>query len=158
MSAAIMAHIAEHLAFEYRRQVEEQMGVPMTAPDAELDETTEIQLSRLVSQAAQQLLQSNQQKAQQAQAQQMAQNPQLQMAQAELQLRAQELARKEQDSQRDFAIAQEKINLERERLAVESQKEQARIANQNRQADKKLRAEMIKTVMKPRPKPNLPKQ
>ncbi len=158
MSAAIMAHIAEHLAFEYRRQVEEQMGVPMTAPDAELDETTEIQLSRLVSQAAQQLLQSNQQKAQQAQAQQMAQNPQLQMAQAELQLRAQELARKEQDSQRDFAIAQEKINLERERLAVEAQKEQARIANQNRQADKKLRAEMIKTVMKPRPKPNLPKQ
>ena len=158
MSAAIMAHIAEHMAFEYRRQVEEQMGVPMTAPDAELDETTEIQLSRLVSQAAQQLLQSNQQKAQQAQAQQMAQNPQLQMAQAELQLRAQELARKEQDSQRDFAIAQEKINLERERLAVEAQKEQARIANQNRQADKKLRAEMIKTVMKPRPKPNLPKQ
>jgi hypothetical protein len=97
-------------------------------------------------------------KAQQAQAQEMAQNPQLQMAQAELQLRAQELQRKEQDSQRDFAIAQEKINLERERLAVEAQKEQARLANQNRQADKKLRAEMIKTVMKPRGQKPMPKQ
>jgi hypothetical protein len=158
MGAAIMAHVAEHMAFAYRQQVEEQLGVPLTPPDAELDEQTEVQISRLVAQASQQLLQSNMGKAQQAQAQQMAQNPQLQMAQAELQLRAQELARKEQDSQRDFAIAQEKIRLERERLAVEAQKEQARLANQNRQADKKLRADMIKTVMKPRPKPGIPKQ
>jgi len=158
MGAAIMAHVAEHMAFAYRQQVEEQLGVPLTPPDAELDEQAEVQISRLVAQAAQQLLQTNMGKAQQAQAQEMAQNPQLQMAQAELQLRAQELQRKEQDSQRDFAIAQEKINLERERLAVETQKEQARLANQNRQADKKLRAEMIKTVMKPRGQKPVPKQ
>jgi hypothetical protein len=158
MGAAIMAHVAEHMAFAYRQQVEEQLGVPLTPPDAELDEQTEVQISRLVAQASQQLLQSNMGKAQQAQAQQQAQNPQLQMAQAELQLRAQELQRKEQDSQRDFQIAQEKIRLERERLAIDAQKEQARLANQNRQADKKLRADMIKTVMKPRPKPGIPKQ
>jgi hypothetical protein len=149
MQAAVMAHIAEHMAFAYRQQIEEQLGVPMTAPDAELDEQTEVQLSRLVAQAAQQLLQSNVQQAQmaqqQAQAQQMAQNPMVQMQQAELQLRAQELQRKETDSQRDFAIAQEKIRLERERLAAEAQKEQ-------------MRADMVKTIMKPRPKPNVPKQ
>jgi hypothetical protein len=158
MGAAIMSHVAEHMAFAYRQQVEEQLGVPLTPPDAELDEQTEVQISRLVAQASQQLLQSNMGKAQQAQAQQMAQNPQLQMAQAELQLRAQELQRKEQDSERDFAIAQEKIRLERERIEVERQKEQARLANQSRQADKKLRADMIKTVMKPRQKPGAPKQ
>jgi hypothetical protein len=158
MGAAIMAHVAEHMAFAYRQQVEEQLGVPLTPPDAELDEQTEVQISRLVAQASQQLLQANMGKAQQAQAQQMAQNPQLQMAQAELQLRAQELQRKEQDSERDFAIAQEKIRLERERIEVERQKEQARLANQNRQADKKMRADMLKTVMKPRPKPGIPKQ
>jgi hypothetical protein len=158
MGAAIMAHVAEHMAFAYRQQVEEQLGVPLTPPDAELDEQTEVQISRLVAQASQQLLQTNMGKAQQAQAQQMAQNPQLQMAQAELQLRAQELQRKEQDSERDFAIAQEKIRLERERIEVERQKEQARLANQNRQADKKMRADMLKTVMKPRPKPGIPKQ
>ena len=152
MGAAIMAHVAEHMAFAYRQQVEEQLGVPLTPPDAELDERTEVQISRLVAQAAQQLLQSNVGKAQQAQAQQMAQNPQLQMAQQELALKAQELQRKEADSQRDFQIAQEKINLERERIAVEMQKEQLRQANQARQADKKLRADMVKTVMKPRPK------
>lgn len=158
MGAAIMAHIAEHMAFAYRQQVEEQLGVPLTPPDAELDEQTEVQISRLVAQAAQQLLQSNMGKAQQAQAQEMAQNPMLQMQQAELQLRMQELQRKEQDSQRDFAIAQEKIRLERERIAIETQKEQARLAAQSQQNDKKLRAEMIKTVMKPRPNKGAVKQ
>lgn len=158
MGAAIMAHVAEHMAFAYRQQVEEQLGVPLTDPDAELDEQTEVQLSRLVAQASQQLLQSNMQKAQQAQAQQMAQNPQLQMAQQELQLKAQELQRKEADSQRDFQIAQEKIRLERERLAIEAQKEQMRLQAAAQQNDKKLRADMIKTVMKPRQKPNIPKQ
>ena len=158
MGAAIMAHIAEHMAFAYRQQVEEQLGVPLTPPDAELDEQTEVQISRLVAQAAQQLLQSNMGKAQQAQAQEMAQNPMLQMQQAELQLRAQELQRKEQDSQRDFAIAQEKIRLERERIAIETQKEQTRLAAQSQQNDKKLRAEMIKTVMKPRPNKGAVKQ
>jgi hypothetical protein len=153
MGAAIMAHISEHMAFAYRQQVEEQLGVTLTAPDAELDEDTEVQLSRLVAQAAQQLLQSNVQKAQQAQAQQMAQNPQLQMAQQELALKAEELKRKEADSQRDFQIAQEKIRLERERIAVEMQKEQMRQASQARQNDKRLRADMIKSVMKPKQAP-----
>lgn len=122
MQGAVMAHIAEHMAFAYRQQIEEQLGVPMTAPDQELDEQTEVQLSRLVAQAAQQLLQGNVQKAQQAQAQQMAQNPEVQMKQAELQLKAEELRRKEADSQRDFQIAQGKLQIEQARLALEAQK------------------------------------
>lgn len=124
MMGAIMAHIAQHLAFAYRAQVEEQLGVPLTPPDADLDEETEVQLSRLVAQASQQLLQSNVQKAQAQQAQQMAQNPEVQMKQAELQLKAQELQRKEADSQRDFQIAQGKLQIEQARLALEAQRKQ----------------------------------
>ncbi len=124
MQGAIMAHMAEHMAFAYRQQIEEQLGVQMTAPDQELDEQTEVQLSRLVAQAAQQLLQVNTSKAQQQQAQQMAQNPQLQMMQAELQLKAEELKRKEMDSQRDFQIAQGKLQLEQARLALDAQRKQ----------------------------------
>ncbi len=124
MQGAILSHIAEHMAFAYRQQIEEQLGVPMTAPDQELDEQTEVQLSRLVAQAAQQLLQGNMQKAQQQQAQQMVQNPEVQMKQAELQLKAQELQRKEADSQRDFQIAQQKLQLEQARLALDAQKNQ----------------------------------
>ena len=121
---SIMSHNAEHLAYLYRQKVEEQLGVPMTAPDAELDEQTEVQLSRLVAQASTQLMQVNQANAQQQQAQQMAQNPQLQMAQAELQLKAEELKRKEADSQRDFQIAQGKLQIEQARLALEARKNQ----------------------------------
>jgi hypothetical protein len=124
MMGSIMAHIAQHLAFNYRAKVEEQLGVPLTAPNADLDEDTEVQLSRLVAQASQQLLQSNVQKTQQQQAQQQAQNPELQMKQAELQLKAEELKRKEADSQRDFQIAQGKLQLEQARLALEAQRKQ----------------------------------
>ena len=124
MMGAIMAHNAQHLAFLYRQKVEEQLGVPLTAPNADLDEQTEVQLSRLVAQASAQLLKVNQANAQQQQAQQMAQNPQVQMAQAELQLKAQELQRKEADSLRDFQIAQGKLQLEQARLALEAQKNQ----------------------------------
>lgn len=148
MQGAIMSHVAEHMAFNYRNQIEEQLGVPMTAPDEELDERTETQLSRLVAQAAQQLLQVNQAQAQQQQAQQMAQNPMLQMQQAELQLRAQELQRKEADSQRDFQIAQQKIQLEQERLAIEAQKEAARLNIKDRFDNKKLQTDMLKHMTK----------
>lgn len=148
MQGAIMAHIAEHMAFRYRAQIEEQLGVEMTAPDVELPEETEVQLSRLVAKAAQQLLQTNQAQAQQQQAQQAAQNPMLQMQQAELQLRAQELQRKEADSQRDFEIAQQKIRLEQERLAIEAQKEVARLQMQAQSTDKKLKTDMLKHLTK----------
>jgi hypothetical protein len=124
MQGAIMAHVAEHMAFAYRQQIEEQLGVPMTAPDQELDEQTEVQLSRLVAQAGQQLLQSNIQKAQQQQAQQQAQDPALQMAQAELQLKQAEMQRKAQNDQMDFQIAQQKLQLEAQRLQLEAQKNQ----------------------------------
>ena len=124
MMGAIMAHNAQHLAFLYRQKVEEQLGVPLTAPNADLDEQTEVQLSRLVAQAATQLMKVNQANAQQQQAQQMAQNPEVQMKQAELQLKAEELKRKEADSQRDFQIAQGKLQIEQARLALEAQKNQ----------------------------------
>lgn len=159
MQGSIMSHIAEHMSFKYRQMIEQQLGVQLNAPDAEMDEETEVAVSRLVAQAAQQLLQGNQQQAQQAQAQQMAQDPVLQMQQAELQLKAQELQRKEADSQRDFQIAQQKMQLEAQRLALEAQKEQMRLDSQQRnsmmsnavkerQADKKIRADVLKSMMK----------
>lgn len=159
MQGAIMAHIAEHMAFNYRAKVEEQLGVQMTAPDAEMSEDVEVQISRLVAQAAQQLLQTNVAKAQQQQAQQqaqqMAQNPMLQMQQAELQLRAQELQRKAAEDQRDYEIAKQKLQLEQERINIDAQKEAARLQLQERTNDKRLRTDMLKHMTKPQ-KPNRP--
>ena len=126
LMAAAMAHIQEHLAFEYRKQIEEQAGVPYPAPDAEMDEETEIQVSRLAAAAAQQLLQKNQAQAAQQKAQQMQQDPLVQMQQQELQLKAQEIQIKQQKLVVDGATAKDKLDIERERIAV-----QERIAGMN---------------------------
>lgn len=148
MQGAIMAHIAEHMAFNYRAKIEEQLGVPMTAPDMELSEQVEVQLSRLVAQAAQQLLQTNQAKAQQQQAQQQAQNPELQIKQQELQLWNQEIQQKDKDSERDFQVAQRKLDIQQAQLGIDAQKEAAKLNLKERETDKKIQADIAKLLAK----------
>ena len=121
MMAAMQAHIAEHLAFEYRRQLEQQAGVPLPPPDAEMDENTELAVSRLAAAAAGQLLQKNQAEAQAQQNQQAAQDPIVQMQQAELQLKAKDIELKEKKLQIDAADKADRLELERER--IDTQKE-----------------------------------
>ena len=95
--AAMQAHMQEHLAFSYRKQVEEQAGVPLPPPNAEMCEDIELQVSRLVAAAAQQLSQKKQAEAQQQQNQQMAQDPIIQMQQQELEIKKGELELKKQN-------------------------------------------------------------
>ncbi len=117
---ALQAHIAEHLGFQYRKQIEERLGAPLPAPDAELPQEIEVQLSRLVAQAGAQLTQMHQQQAAQQQAQQQAQDPLVQMQQAELQIKQTEVQRKAQKDQIDAQIAQQKLQLEAQKLALEA--------------------------------------
>jgi hypothetical protein len=143
MQAAIMAHIAEHLAFQYRKNVEEQVGVPLPAPNERMPEDVEVQLSRLVAQGSAQLLQKNMAEAQQAQAQQQAQDPMIQMQQAELQIKQAEVQRKAQKDERDAALAQEKLQLERDRIEVEASKEMQRIQSQEKQTSAKIQSTVL---------------
>jgi hypothetical protein len=119
IGAAMAAHIQEHLAFEYRRQIEQMAGVPYPKPDAEIDEETEVQISRLAAAAAQKLLQKDQAEMQAQQAQQMAQDPIVQMQQAELQLKAKEVELKEKKLQVDAATKADQLRIERERIAAQ---------------------------------------
>jgi hypothetical protein len=119
--AAASAHIQEHLAFEYRRQIEQQAGVPLPPPDAEMDEQTEIAVSRLAAQAAAQLFQKNQAEAAQQQAQQAAQDPLVQMQQAELQIKQKEVDLKEKKLQIDAANMADKSEIEKERIAAQKE-------------------------------------
>ena len=121
IQAAMMAHLNEHIAFEYRKQIEQMAGVPLPPPDAEMDENTELQISRLAAMAAQNLLQKNQGEAAQQQAQQMAQDPIVQMQQAELQLKAQELQLKAQKLQIDAAEKHDRLELEEKRIAAQKE-------------------------------------
>ncbi len=111
MQAAVMAHIAEHMGFQYRKQIEEQLGVPLPAPDKPLPEDVEVQLSRLIAQAAVQLNQQAQAMAQQQQAQQQAQDPLVQMQQAELQIKAKEAEIKAKKVDADIMLKQEDLKL-----------------------------------------------
>jgi hypothetical protein len=120
MMAEIQAHIAEHLAFAYRKKVEEQLGVPMPKPDEDLPEDVEVQLSRLVAQASQQVLAQSKGQVAQQQAQQQAQDPMIQMQQQELQLKAQEVEIKKMKAKGDLQIRSEELGLKAQEAAQKS--------------------------------------
>jgi len=117
MGAAMAAHIQEHLAFEYRKQIEEAAGVPYPEPNAEMDEATELEISRLAAAAADIVLNRNKQQAAAQAAQQAAQDPLVQMQQAELQIKAKETEIKEKKMAVDAAAQADKLNIEKERIA-----------------------------------------
>jgi hypothetical protein len=133
MQAAMMAHINEHLGFEYRRQIEEQLGMPLppqmdeSGEETQMSPEVEARLSPLLAQAAQQLLQKNQGEVQQQQAQQQAQDPLVQMQQKELQIKEQDLQRKAAKDQADNAIKTAQQQIERERIQVQQATDDKRI-------------------------------
>jgi hypothetical protein len=122
---AMMAHINEHIAFEYRKQIEEQLGVPIDIPKYEdgesIPEEMEVQISRMMAMAADKLLQKDQAEAAQQQAQQAAQDPIVQMQQQELQIKQQELQLKAQKLQIDAAAQTDRMDIELERIAAQKQ-------------------------------------
>jgi hypothetical protein len=111
MQAAMMAHVAEHIAFQYRSKIEQQLGATLPAPNANLGEQVEVQLSKLVAQAAAQLLQVNKSQQAQQEAQQAQQDPVVQMQQQELAIKQQDAQTKAQKVQGDLAIKQAELQL-----------------------------------------------
>jgi hypothetical protein len=135
MMAEIQAHIAEHLAFAYRKKVEEQLGVPMPAPDSDLPEEVEVQLARLTAQAAQQVLAQSKGQAQQQQAQQQAQDPLVQMQQAELKI-------KQQDADTKAAKVRGDLQLKAEELSLKAQEQAAKVGEDPQMAAQRLQMEI----------------
>ena len=119
IQAAAMAHINEHVAFEYRKQLEEQLGVPLPKPDETLPEDVEFELSKVMAEAAKKLSAKSASEAQQEQAQQQQQDPIVQMQQQELQLKAQDLQIKQQKTMAD--IQSDQARLELDKMRIESQ-------------------------------------
>jgi hypothetical protein len=139
--AASQAHIAEHLAFSYRKQIEEKLGAPLPAPDAPLPEEVEVLLAGLVAEAGKQLTQAHQQQAAQQQAQQQAQDPMFQLEQAKVQIQQSEVQRKTQKDQSDAQIAAAKLQLDKERVQADLQKETTRVQSQQQQSDSRVQSQ-----------------
>ena len=131
IQAALMAHVAEHAGFKYRKQIEAQLGMSLPPEDEKLPPQIEQALSGMMAQAAQQALQLNQQQAQQQQAQQQQQDPLVQMQQQELQMKGQELQLKQQELQLKQQLAMQELQFK-----------QAQMQSQMQMNDKKLTSEM----------------
>ena len=148
--AAMEAHVAEHIGFEYRKQMEEQLGVPLPKLGEPLPVDVEADVSRLSAAAGEQLLQKNTAEVQQQEAQQQAQDPLIQMQQAELQIKQQEAQTKAQKVMADIEIDKERLSIELQkgqldRMEMESREriEGAKLGAQAMEKDKDLQAKQL---------------
>ena len=164
MLASLQAHIAEHLAFMYRKKIEERIGADLPTPNTQLPEDIEISLSRLVSQAATELTQKGKQEQAQKQAAEKAQDPIVQMQQADIQikqeevkrkaekdrldaeLRAAEIKRKSRKDQADAVLGAEELKLEKEELRMSTEKDAVKLAASRRQDNNKIDLELAKLM------------
>jgi hypothetical protein len=134
--AALQGHIAEHLGFHYRNEMEKHMGVTLPNPESELPPELEAELSSLIAKASQQLLQENKGEAAQQQAQEQAKDPLVQMQMKELEIKEKDVAIKEQKAQMDAQAKQAQIGNEATRIANQKEIDFARIqAETSKQAN-----------------------
>ena len=121
IQAAMMAHINEHIAFEYRKQVELAIGAPLPGEEQNKHMAPEMadQIAMATAKASQQLLQQAQQQASQQQAQQQMQDPVVQMQMQELQLKQQDLQLKAQKQAADMAAKADQIRIEESRIQAQ---------------------------------------
>jgi hypothetical protein len=123
MQAAMMAHINEHVAYEYRKQMEMQMGIELPfhpdeddSDDKVMPQELEVRISQMAAQASQQLLQRNVQEAQAQQNAQAQQDPIIQMQQQELAIKQAELELKSKKLAVDAAGKADQLQIERDRI------------------------------------------
>jgi hypothetical protein len=154
--AALQAHIAEHLGFQYRKQIEERLGVELPPPDEQLPEEIEVQLARLIADAGKQLTQAHQQQAAQQQAQQQAQDPLFQLEQAKVKVQEMEVARKTSKDQTDATIAAEKLKLDAMKVMASVDNEKNRVTSQETQAKDRMKIDALKLLATPKKTPSAP--
>ena len=152
--AAMQAHIAEHMGYQMRRQIEAAMGTTLPPEDEKLPPQIELALSGMMAKAAQQVLQLEQAKMAQAQAQQQMQDPVVQMQMQELALRQKELQIKEQEVQikagKAMAEVQQdaaKLKLDEKKFVADTQLRAISTGQQLQQSRGKLAAEDRKLRM-----------
>jgi hypothetical protein len=136
MVAALQAHIAEHLGFHYRQEIEKQMGVTLPNPEDSLPAEMEAELSMLIAQASKQLLAENQAEAAQQKSEELAQDPLIQMQQKELEIKEKDVAIKEQKAMASAQTDQARVANETQRIANQKEVDYARIAAEQQKNDK----------------------
>ena len=143
MLAAMEAHIAEHVAFEYRRQIEEQIGATLPPPNTEMDETSEMGIARLSAKAAKKLLQKDVKEAQMEQNQAAQKDPILQMQQQELKIKQQEAQVSAQKTMADIEIDRAKIAVDKLKIETDERIAGAKIGANASLDNRKINAKEL---------------
>ena len=151
ITAAIQAHIAQHAAYKYRREIEDRLGMALPVTDDrddEIPEQLEVQISRLTAQAAQQVLLANQQTAQSIQALQQMQDPVVQMQQQELAIRGKEAEAKVQKVMTDAALKEKDLALREREMMMRAEQADQELALKAEIEGTKLGTTMMKDIEK----------
>ncbi len=134
------AYVNEHLTMMFRKQVEEEMGIPLPPEGEPLPPEVEKRISDLVAEAAQRVAITSQAKQQQARIQEQQQDPLLQM-------KDREIAVKEADVQRKIAVDTAKIQLDAEKAENRDEIERERIASQEQIAGVKIGQDIARDLL-----------
>ena len=123
IQAAMLAHINEHVGFQYRLEIEKRMGMSIPQEDQNKQVPPEMadHIALMAAEAAQQLFQQNTQEAQQQAAQQQMQDPIIQMQMQELQIKMEDLKLKQQKQAMDAAAKADQIRVEEARIAAQKE-------------------------------------
>jgi hypothetical protein len=152
VQAAMMAHINEHLGFEYRVQIEQQLGFALppqhdeAGEDVPMNPEVEAQLAPMLAQASQRLLEMSQARKAQQQAQQQAQDPIVQMQMQELQIKAAEQQRKAQKDAQDAQLRQAQLAVEQQRIQSQQAIATAQIEAKKQNEERALNVDAMKAA------------
>jgi hypothetical protein len=128
---AMQAHITEHLALQYRKEIEIQLGTPLPGVEEILPEDVERELSRVVAQAAGKLLRKDQAEAAAAENAKQQNDPLTQIQLRELDLKERELEHKIMKDMKSLEvealIAKTKSSVDMVRIGSDAEREAARI-------------------------------
>ena len=153
IQGALAAHIADHVAMQYRAEVEKQMGVELPPPDQPLPKEAEVEISKLMAQASTQVQQQSMTEQAQQEAQQKAQDPLIQMQQQELAIKEAEVKRKSAKDLMDAIIKNEEIETEKQiegaKLGVELSKQENDLTAKQKAEGFKIGLDVAKDLTEP---------
>lgn len=145
IQSAMQAHIAEHVGYAYRNKIELALGVALPSSEDELPDEMEKEISRLMAEAAPQVLAESQAMAAQQQAQQNAQDPVLQMQMQELELKKQELQIKAKKIEVDGAAKMDELAMKKQDLEAKAQLEMIKLGQKQQLDGAKLGVDIAKS-------------
>ena len=134
---AMAAHITEHVAFQYRKEMELQLGTSLPDEDKPIPDNVEEQLSKLVAKASEKVLTNSKAEIADQQAKEEQQNPLTILQQKEMALKEAEFAHK-----KEMDIA--KLRVDAEQKDKDQRIEVAKVATKAISDEQKNKRDQIK--------------